>query len=70
MIEVIQWISLVLLWIVTGLNVVVMIRTKRLNKELDEAVQLWRERAARLEQMIADMELLRRDSDEVDGVSP
>lgn len=60
MIEVIRWVSIVLLWIVTGLNVVVGIRTKRLNKELDEAVQLWRERAARLESMIEDMEALDR----------
>ncbi len=44
MIDVIQWTSIVLLWIVTGLNVVVMIRMKRLSKELDTQVQIWRAR--------------------------
>lgn len=50
MIEVIQWISIVLLWIVTGLNVVVMIRTKRLSKELDTQVKIWKARNAYLEE--------------------
>ncbi len=44
MIEVIWWISIILLWFVTGCNVVVMIRMKRLSKALDNQVQIWRAR--------------------------
>lgn len=46
MIEVIQWISIVLVWIAMGMNVVVMIRNKRLSKELDTQVKIWRARNA------------------------
>ena len=37
--EVLRWVSLVLMWIVTGINIVVMIRGIRLNKRLAAAVK-------------------------------
>ena len=37
--EVLRWVSLVSMWLVVGLNIVVMIRGIRLNKRLEVAVK-------------------------------
>lgn len=42
MIEVIRWISIICLWIVTGCMIVVMIRMVRLSKTLDKQVDLYK----------------------------
>ena len=42
--EAIRWISIVMLWIVTGCMVVLTVRTRRIQSELENQVRIWKAR--------------------------